>query len=173
MLAGDLYPHPRHIDILPSMQSGGLGVAIRLAFHPKPALQGWTRAGSQPVLASNITIARIPQTLITFGRLSLREAYDTGDNIIFIHDCGIPTRNRYLTFKQLFFGLVPVTLQKNWLLYKAITLSSFLFPQVKHRRLINTVHESYENQLGDLTIGNFSKRAKRHICIHFSIYCKQ
>ena len=92
------------------MQSGGLGVAIRLAFHPKPALQGWTRPGSQLVLASNITIARIPQTLITFDRLSLLEAYDTGDNIMFIHDFGIPTRNRYLTFKQLFFGLVPVTL---------------------------------------------------------------
>ena len=116
MLTGDLYPHPRHIDIPPSMQSGGLGVAIRLAFHPKPALQGWTRAGSQLVLASNITIARIPQTLFTFGRLYLLEAHDTGDNIMFIngilqyHDDGIPTRNRYLTFKQSFFGLVPVTL---------------------------------------------------------------
>ena len=103
------------------MQSGGPpGVAVRLAFHPKPALQGWTHRGpgSQLVLASNITIARIPQTLFTFGRLYLLEAHDTGDNIMFIngilqyHDDGIPTRNRYLTFKQSFFGLVPVNLQK-------------------------------------------------------------
>ena len=46
------------------------------------------------------------------------EAYDTSDNIMFIngilqyHDYGIPARNRYLTFKQSFFGLVSVNLQK-------------------------------------------------------------
>ena len=70
------------------------------------------------MLASNITIARIPQTLFTFSPLLLLEAYDSGDNIMFFngilqyHDHGIPARNRYLTFKQSFFGLVPVTLQK-------------------------------------------------------------
>ena len=70
------------------------------------------------MLASNITIARIPQTLFTFSPLLLLEAYDSGDNIMFIngilqyHDHRIPARDRYLTFKQSFFGLVPVTLQK-------------------------------------------------------------
>ena len=71
------------------------------------------------MLASNITIARIPQTLFTFSPPLLLEAYDSGDNIIMFvngilqyHDHGTSARNRYLTFKQSFFGLVPVTLQK-------------------------------------------------------------
>ena len=46
------------------------------------------------------------------------EAYDTSDNIMFIngilqyHDYGIMGLWDPLTFKQSFFGLVPVNLQK-------------------------------------------------------------
>ena len=34
------------------------------------------------------------------------------NGILQYRDYGIPARNRYLTFKQSFFGLVPVNLQK-------------------------------------------------------------